>query len=70
AMGKGGTDISIETADIVLMADKLSQYAHAFALSKKTMRNMKQNIAVALAVVVFLLVGVLRGQVDLAAGMF
>ncbi|AJO24673.1 cation-translocating P-type ATPase [Weizmannia coagulans] len=70
AMGKGGTDISIETADIVLMADKLSQYAHAFALSKKTMRNMKQNIAIALSVVVFLLVGVLRGQVDLAAGMF
>src|SRR5690606_7873937 len=37
AMGKGGTDISMETADVVLMADKLSQYAHAYALSKATM---------------------------------
>ncbi|WP_018664205.1 heavy metal translocating P-type ATPase [Heyndrickxia acidiproducens] len=70
AMGKGGTDVSMETADIVLMADKLTQYAHAFALSKKTMRNMKQNIAIALVVVAFLLVGVLWGRVNLAIGMF
>lgn len=70
AMGEGGTDISMETADVVLMADKLSQYAHAYALSKRTMSNMRQNIAIALAVVVILLVGVLGGQVHLASGMF
>lgn len=70
AMGEGGTDISMETADIVLMADKLSQYAHAYALSKKTIRNMRQNIAIALGVVVILLFGVLGGQVHLASGMF
>ncbi|MEH7111429.1 cation-translocating P-type ATPase [Neobacillus niacini] len=70
AMGEGGTDISMETADVVLMADKLSQYAHAYALSKKTIRNMRQNIAIALAVVAILLFGVLGGQVHLASGMF
>lgn len=70
AMGKGGTDVSMETADIVLMADKLSQYAHAFSLSKVTMRNMKQNIIIALVTVVLLLVGVLMGGVNLAIGMF
>jgi len=70
AMGEGGTDVSMETADVVLMADKLSQYAHAFALSKATMRNMRQNIFIALAVVVILLLGVLSDQVHLAGGMF
>lgn len=70
AMGEGGTDISMETADVVLMADKLSQYAHSFALSKKTIRNMRQNITIALAVVAILLFGVLADQVRLAGGMF
>lgn len=70
AMGEGGTDVSMETADVVLMADKLSQYAHAFALSKATIRNMRQNIFIALAVVVILLLGVLADQVHLAGGMF
>lgn len=70
AMGEGGTDISMETADVVLMADKLSQYAHSFALSKATMRNMRQNISIALIVVGILLIGVLTDQVHLAGGMF
>ncbi|MBM4763172.1 cation-translocating P-type ATPase [Bacillus sp. B15-48] len=70
AMGEGGTDVSMETADVVLMADKLSQYAHAHALSKSTIRNMRQNIIIALAVVVILLIGVLGGKVHLASGMF
>ncbi|WP_042337582.1 heavy metal translocating P-type ATPase [Bacillus andreraoultii] len=70
AMGEGGTDVSMETADVVLMADRLSQYAHAFALSKATIGNMRQNIFIALAVVVILLIGVLAGQVHLAGGMF
>ena len=70
AMGEGGTDISMETADVVLMADKLMQFSHAYSLSKATMRNMKQNIAIAVGVVLFLLAGVLLGSVHLASGMF
>ena len=70
AMGEGGTDISMETADVVLMADKLMQFSHAYSLSKATMRNMKQNIAIAVGVVFFLLAGVLMGSVHLASGMF
>src|SRR5699024_3401735 len=70
AMGKGGTDISMETADVVLEADKLNQYAHAFSLSKAAIRNMTQNIIIALVTVVFLLVGVLMGGVNLAIGTF
>ncbi len=70
AMGEGGTDVSMETADVVLMADKLLQFSHAYSLSKATIRNMKQNIFIAVATVFVLLVGVLMGGVHLASGMF
>ncbi|ARD48585.1 cation-translocating P-type ATPase [Sporosarcina sp. P33] len=69
AMGEGGTDISMETADIVLMADRLDQFSHAYALSKATVRNMKQNTFFAVGTVFLLLIGVLFGKVFLASGM-
>ena len=59
AMGEGGTDISMETADVVLMADRLDQFSHAYSLSKATIRNMKQNTFFAVGTVVLLLAGVL-----------
>lgn len=70
AMGEGGTDVSMETADVVLMADKLMQFSHAYSLSKATIRNMKQNTFFAVAIVFILLAGVLSGNVHLASGMF
>jgi len=70
AMGKGGTDISMETADLVLMNDSLTQYAHAINLARKTMRILKQNIAIALITVILLLIGIIMGGVNLAIGMF
>jgi Zn2+/Cd2+-exporting ATPase len=70
AMGEGGTDISMETADVVLMADKLMQFSHAYSLSKATITNMKQNTYFAVSVVFILLLGVLNGSVHLASGMF
>ncbi|MDN6626399.1 MAG: cation-translocating P-type ATPase [Pisciglobus halotolerans] len=70
AMGEGGTDISMDTADVVLMADKLMQFSHAYSLSKATTKNMKQNIIIAVGTVVLLLGGVLAGSVHLASGMF
>ncbi len=70
AMGEGGTDIAMETADVVLMADRLDQFTHAYSLAKATVRNMKQNTFLALGTVALLLFGVLTGQVFLASGMF
>ena len=70
AMGAGGTDLSRETADVVLMADKLTQLSHAYTLSKATIRNMKQNTYFAVGIVFILLFGVLNGTVHLASGMF
>jgi Cd2+/Zn2+-exporting ATPase len=46
------------------------QFSHAYSLSKATIRNMKQNIAIAVAVVIFLLAGVLMRSVHLASSMF
>jgi Zn2+/Cd2+-exporting ATPase len=70
AMGEDGTDISMETADVVLMADKLKQFSHAYSPSKATIRNMKQNTFFAVGMVFVLLTGVLAGSVHLAYGMF
>ncbi|WOV83112.1 cation-translocating P-type ATPase [Sporosarcina jeotgali] len=69
AMGEGGTDISMETADVVLMADRLDQFSHAHALAKVTILNMKQNTYFAVTTVFILLAGVLFGKVFLASGM-
>lgn len=69
AMGEGGTDISMETADVVLMADRLDQFSHAYSLAKATVRNMRQNTFFAVGTVALLLAGVLLGKVFLASGM-
>lgn len=39
-----GTDIAIESADVVLMGDDLSGVVNAIALSQATMRNIEQNL--------------------------
>ncbi len=43
AMGNG-TDIAIESADVVLVRGDLRAAAHTVRLAKKTMRNIKQNL--------------------------
>ena len=39
-----GTDIAIEAGDVVLMRGDLAAVAHAVALSRRTMRTMRQNL--------------------------
>lgn len=69
AMGVAGTDVAMETADVVLMADNLEKLTHALKLSKATIRNMKQNMVIAVGTVALLLAGVLTKNVNLASGM-
>ena len=54
AMGSG-TDVAIETSDVVLMNSDFSRLPHALGLTKITARNMKQNILIAVGVVLVLL---------------
>ncbi len=58
AMGSG-TDVAIETSDVVLMNSDFSHLAHALGLTKSISRNMKQNIVIAIGVVIILLAGLL-----------
>lgn len=69
AMGATGTDVAIETADIALMSDDLLKISEALSLSKKTLRNIRQNVVVALVTVGTLLAGVFMGSVHMAGGM-
>lgn len=57
AMGSG-TDVAIETSDIVLMNSDFSRLPHALGLTKATANNMRQNIVIAVGVVLFLLINV------------
>ena len=57
AMGNG-TDVAIETSDVVLMNSNMSRLPHALGLTKATANNMKQNIAIAVGTVLVLLAAV------------
>ena len=70
AMGNG-TDVAIETSDIVLMHSNFHRIPHALALAKATSRNMLENIIIALLVVVILLVSIFTNRaMNMAIGMF
>lgn len=69
AMGAAGTDIAVETADIALMADDVEKLPRALEIARKTIANMRQNVALAVLTVAGLLVGVLLGNVHMAGGM-
>jgi len=69
AIGHGGTDIAMETADVVLMSEKLKKLAIGYTMSKSTFNIMMQNTGIALITVVLLLLGVVYGYIHLASGM-
>lgn len=69
AMGGTATDVTMQTADIILMSDKIDKLPYAIELAKATTRNLKQNTTFALITVALLLVGVLMGDIHLASGM-
>jgi Cd2+/Zn2+-exporting ATPase len=50
AMGAGGTDLAIETADISLLADELSRLPHLLELSRAALKAIRQNLAFSLGV--------------------
>lgn len=69
AMGAAGSDVALETADVALMTDDLDRLGYAVRIARATRRNIRQNVAIALATVLLLLAGVLQGSVHMANGM-
>lgn len=69
AMGSG-TDVAIETSDVVLMNSDFSRLPHALGLAKATANNMRQNIAIAVGVVLVLLASVFFSEwMNMSIGM-
>lgn len=69
AMGSG-TDVAIETSDVVLMNSDFSRLPHALGLTKATANNMTQNIVIAVGVVLFLLASVFFSEwMNMSIGM-
>jgi Cd2+/Zn2+-exporting ATPase len=56
AMGAAGTDVAMETADIVLMSDSLINIVFALTLSRHARHVVYQNLAFAMAVIVMLVI--------------
>jgi Cd2+/Zn2+-exporting ATPase len=68
AMGTAGTDVALETADVVLTTDDLAKVPYAVALGQRALAVVKQNLVVALGVIVTLVVADLLGRINLPAG--
>lgn len=69
AMGAAGTDIAIETSDIVLMSDDLTKIPYIITLSRRAVRNIRQNIIVSLLIIAFLVPAAVCGWIDLVPGL-
>lgn len=68
AMGVAGSDVALETADIVLMADNLEKMSTAIKLGRRSQSIVKQNIVFALGFIILLLVGNFLGNINLPIG--
>ncbi len=64
-MGGAGTDVALETADIVLMSDKLDRLPYAFALSRETRRTLYINFSVAFGAIAIMIVAILTAGIPL-----
>ena len=68
AMGAAGTDVALETADLVLMGDRLELIPYAIRLSKKARRVVWQNITFSIGVILLLIAGAFVIELPLPLG--
>ncbi|MEO8892754.1 MAG: HAD-IC family P-type ATPase, partial [Coleofasciculaceae cyanobacterium] len=68
AMGIAGSNVALETADIILMADRLDKLEQAIILGRRSQRIVKQNITFALSFIVILLVANFVGNITMPLG--
>ena len=65
AMGRGGTDVALEAADVVLMSDDLLRIPDAIELGRAARSMVRQNVFIAMGVVFALIPLTLLGIVPL-----
>lgn len=58
AMGAAGTDVALETADVVLMADDLGNIPYLIALSRQTRKTLVVNLSFALVMIAIMIVAI------------
>lgn len=68
AMGATGSDVALETADIVLMADRMEKLVEAIRLGRRSQAVVKQNIVFALSFIVLLLIANFTGNITMPLG--
>ncbi len=68
AMGAAGTDVAMETADVVLMSSNLEHLVHALEKARKSRRIVLQNLIFALSVIVVLVICTLTIGIPLPLG--
>ena len=69
-MGAGGSAQALETADVALMADDLTQLPWAVRLSRRARRLIRQNITLSLGVKLLFLTLAVLGLTSLWAAVF
>jgi Zn2+/Cd2+-exporting ATPase len=67
-MGSGGTDVALETADVVLITGDLGRLAHAVALGRRMRSVIRASISFALAVIAVLVLSTLVRGIPLPLG--
>ena len=70
AMGAAGSDTALETADVALMADDLSALPGFFALGRRTLRTIKQNVGFSVVVKVVVLIAAVLGYANMWLAVF
>ena len=68
AMGIAGTDVALETADLVLVRDHLEDLPYAIRLARRSLRVVRQNLAFACSVIAILVVVTLIRGLPLPIG--
>jgi Zn2+/Cd2+-exporting ATPase len=68
AMGARGSDAALEQAEIILMHDRIENFLAALRLSRQAKRVIRQNLTIALGVVVVMATAAAFGVVPLAVG--
>jgi Zn2+/Cd2+-exporting ATPase len=65
AMGARGTDVALETADVVLLRDDLRSLPFALWLARRTQATARRGLLIAVAVIAFLLLAALFSNLPL-----